>query len=96
MLLGYILANKITLKLPKWAEIVGWLLNTFLCLTVIYTILIPYSDTYDYDDLEAAFFAAFHRVAWAVGMGWIIFACVNGYGGFCLYFLNVDIVLTEI
>jgi hypothetical protein len=81
MFLGYILANKITFKLPKWAVILDWLLNTTLCLTLIYIIVIPYSDSYEYYDVEAAFFAALHRVAWAVGIGWIIWACVNGYGG---------------
>jgi len=25
---------------------------------------------------------AFHRAAWAVGLGWIVFSCHHGYGGF--------------
>jgi DNA modification methylase len=81
MFLGYILANKITFKLPKWAVILDWLLNTALCLALIYIIVIPYSKDFDYDNLDAAFFAAFHRLGWSVGIGWVIWACVNGYAG---------------
>jgi hypothetical protein len=81
MLLAYILANKITFKMPKWLVLVEWSLNTALCLTLIYVIAIPYSSDYVYEELGASFFAAFHRIGWSVGIGWIIWACVNGYAG---------------
>jgi hypothetical protein len=81
MFLSYIIANKITFKLPKWAVILDWILNTVLCLTLVYIIIIPYSTDYVYDDVGAAFFAAFHRLGWSVGIGWVIWACVNGYAG---------------
>jgi hypothetical protein len=50
-------------------------------LTLIYVIAIPYSSDYVYEELGASFFAAFHRIGWSVGIGWIIWACVNGYAG---------------
>jgi uncharacterized membrane protein len=81
MILGYILANKITFKMPKWLVLVEWSLNTVLCLTLVYIIVIPYSRDYAYEELGAAFYAAFHRIGWSLGIGWIIWACVNGYGG---------------
>jgi hypothetical protein len=81
MVLAYILANKMTIKMPKWWVAIEWLLNIVLCLTLIYIIVIPYSRDYVYDKLGAAFFAAFHRVGWSVGIGWVIWACVNGYAG---------------
>jgi hypothetical protein len=81
MLLAYILANKITFKMPKWLVLVEWSLNTALCLTLVYIIVIPYSRDYVYEELGAAFFAAFHRIGWSLGLGWIIWACVNGYAG---------------
>ncbi|XP_059484131.1 uncharacterized protein LOC132201727 [Neocloeon triangulifer] len=81
MILAYILANKMTIKLPKWSVILDWILNTALCLAIIYVIIIPYSKGYDYDNISAAFYAAFHRLGWSVGVSWVIWACVNGYGG---------------
>jgi hypothetical protein len=81
MLLAYILVNKITVKMPKWLVLVEWSLNTALCLTLVYVIVIPYSRDFEYKVLGAAFFAAFHRVGWSIGIGWVIWACVNGYAG---------------
>jgi hypothetical protein len=80
-LFAYILANKMTIKMPKWWVAIEWLLNTALCLTLIYTMIIPYSRDYVYENLGAAFYAAFHRVGWSIGIGWVIWACVNGYAG---------------
>ena len=29
----------------------------------------------------SAFYGGFHRAAWAIALGWLIFACCRGYGG---------------
>ncbi|XP_065353206.1 nose resistant to fluoxetine protein 6-like [Cloeon dipterum] len=81
MALAYMLANKITFKLPKWGVALDWILNTAGCLAIIYSIMIVYDRNFVYDNLEAAFYAGLHRFAWAVGLSWIVWACVNGYGG---------------
>jgi FtsH-binding integral membrane protein len=88
MVLGYVLSEKIQVSLNKAAVFAGWCLSTGLCLSVIFTILIPYSFEYKYDRLDAAFYAGLHKFGWSVGIAWIIWACVNGYGGksFKLYF----------
>ena len=38
----------------------------------------------DYEELSLAahsVYGGFHRFAWAVAIGWVIFACCRGYGG---------------
>ena len=78
----------LTLSLPPpWLQLqvaAGWLLSTLLCLTVIFGAQ-PILDTthHAYDQLESSMFIAFHRVAWGVGIAWVILACSWGYGGTC-------------
>ncbi|XP_065346672.1 nose resistant to fluoxetine protein 6-like [Cloeon dipterum] len=81
MALAYVLANKITFKLPKWGVVLEWILNSAGCLAIIYTILIIYDRNFVYDNLDAAFYSALHRLGWSVGLSWVVWACVNGYGG---------------
>ena len=33
------------------------------------------------NDATRVIYGVFHRLAWAFAVGWVIFACVNGYGG---------------
>jgi hypothetical protein len=81
MALGYILSKKVQVPLKKAAVWVGWFLCTAICLSIIFVILIPYAKGYEYDRLGAAFYAGFHRLGWSLGIAWVIWACVNGYGG---------------
>jgi len=81
MALGYILSQKNQIPLNKAGVFAGWVLSSGFCLSVLFTILIPYSFEYKYDRLDAAFYAGFHKLGWSMGIAWIIWACVNGYGG---------------
>jgi len=85
MALGYVLSKKVQVPLKKAAVWVGWFICTAICLSIIFVILIPYAKGYEYDRLSAAFYAGFHRLGWSLGIAWIIWACVNGYGGTCTY-----------
>ena len=33
----------------------------------------------------SAVYGGFHRFAWAVAIGWVVFACCRGYGGKKIY-----------
>ncbi|CAN8019762.1 unnamed protein product [Ixodes persulcatus] len=37
---------------------------------------------------ECLLFASLHRVAWTLGVGWVVFACATGRGGFVKSFLS--------
>ncbi|XP_065344965.1 nose resistant to fluoxetine protein 6-like [Cloeon dipterum] len=81
MALGYFLSKKTRVPLPRWSVALGWLVSTALALAVIFLILIPYSEGFVQNALEAAFYSSLHKPAWAISLSWIIWACVNGYGG---------------
>lgn len=50
--------------------------------------MIPADNGYVPSDLEAGFYSATSRTLWAVGLAWIVFACVNGNGGFVNHALS--------
>ncbi|XP_059481821.1 nose resistant to fluoxetine protein 6-like [Neocloeon triangulifer] len=84
MALGYVLSKKMQIPVPRWGVALGWFLSMALILGVIFLSWIPYNESYDselYEPLAAAFFGSFHRLAWSLGLSWIIWACVNGLGG---------------
>jgi len=38
--------------------------------------------------LEEAFYLTFTRMAWPLGLCWVVFACMQGYGGLANSFLS--------
>jgi len=58
-----------------------WCLAAACNLSLIYGL---YGDVNGYVHLSnavASLYAAVHRTAWAIGVAWVIFACVTGNGG---------------
>jgi len=88
MALGYVLSQKIQTPLNRAGVFAGWCLSSAFCLSVIISVLVPYSLNYKYNRLEAAFYAGFHKFGWSVGIAWVIWACANGHGGkrYCFFF----------
>lgn len=69
--------------------ITGWFVafGTMLaCLWGPYWRLLP--DTPDAPIIEGAFYEPLSRSAWAISVGWIIWACYNGHGGIINDFLS--------
>ena len=56
-----------------------WLLATGLCLTIVYGPHGPFTGE-DFSESENVAYLMFSRLAWAIGLAIIIFACHNGYG----------------
>ena len=40
------------------------------------------------DPIPNAIYAGFHRLGWSLALGWVIFACSRGYGGWVNQFLS--------
>ncbi|XP_013776461.1 O-acyltransferase like protein-like [Limulus polyphemus] len=69
--------GKRTNFLNKWLVLLCWLIAAGLCLSVVY-------GTYhvDMSNSTTSLYNTLSRTAWAVGVGWVIYACVTGHGGF--------------
>uniref|UniRef100_A0A182JAD6 Nose resistant-to-fluoxetine protein N-terminal domain-containing protein n=1 Tax=Anopheles atroparvus TaxID=41427 RepID=A0A182JAD6_ANOAO len=91
---GYVLqrTRKHYVLLPRWAVATGWTLATAIILAILFGDHPLQQSDYASLPLAAdAIYEALNRVAWAGAVGWIIFACVNGYGGPVNLFLGAAI-----
>jgi len=59
----------------------GWLLGTVCLVAPIISqhLLVP--NILDPDKLKETLYTTLSRPVWSLGVSWVIFACVSGYGG---------------
>jgi len=63
-----------------------WILAAVCNLSVLYGLYDSVNGNVHLSELVKSLYAAVHRTAWAVGVAWVIFACITGNGGvFILY-----------
>ena len=85
LLLGYILhvtKNK-PVKINPAVAVWLWLCAFGIGYAVVYGLDLP-SHMPPNEPLSKfvnAFYGGFHRAAWGIALGWLIFACCKGYGG---------------
>ncbi|XP_035206130.1 nose resistant to fluoxetine protein 6-like isoform X2 [Stegodyphus dumicola] len=80
MVFGYFIYKYKDQKLSKPFVIAGWLMSIILCLT---TVLGNHRFTTGAEKSRslAIFYAAMHRSVFILGVGWVVYACIKGYGG---------------
>ena len=59
----------------------GWAVAAFLNLSVVYGTWWYVHNVQEMEVSLAAFYDALCRPIWAVGLAWVVIACVTGYGG---------------
>ncbi|XP_017066863.1 nose resistant to fluoxetine protein 6 [Drosophila eugracilis] len=75
-------------KLNRIAVILGWLLSLALLFTCLFSIYGYTKNSETPSILEEAFNLTFTRIAWPLGLCWVVFACMQGYGGLANSFLS--------
>lgn len=57
-------------------------LNIIVALLCLYFIgcLVFFQEDHEYNKLESSLFLATSRSAWTLGIVWLVWACINGYG----------------
>ncbi|KAH8343235.1 hypothetical protein KR059_007266 [Drosophila kikkawai] len=75
-------------KLSRAAVLLGWLVSLALLFTCLFA-LFPYAKHQETPStLEEAFYLTLTRIAWPLGLCWLVFACMQGYGGLANSFLS--------
>ncbi|KAH8278554.1 hypothetical protein KR018_005171, partial [Drosophila ironensis] len=76
-------------KLNKPTVWIGWLTSLALLCTCIFA-MYPYGTgmSKTIPILNEAFYVSLSRIAWPVGLSWVVFACMQGYGGLANSFLT--------
>jgi len=92
ILVGWYLfrTRKSQITLPKAVVALCWLYSTFTGLAVVYG-LAPFLDQSQVVTLPSGLrilYGSLHRVTWAIALGWVVFACIKGYGGVVNRFLS--------
>ncbi|XP_054710923.1 nose resistant to fluoxetine protein 6-like [Uloborus diversus] len=87
LLTGYFIAAKPSLKIPTAIQLLGWCIAFFLNFSVLYGIT-NWNKGVEPLLWSRVLYAGFSRVAWALGVAWIILCCVTGHGGIINYILT--------
>ncbi|XP_017119535.1 nose resistant to fluoxetine protein 6 [Drosophila elegans] len=78
-----------TIQLSRPAIWLGWITCLVLLLTCIFA-MYPYAkaNAKTLPILNEAFYVSLSRIAWPLGLSWVVFACMQGYGGLANSFLT--------
>ncbi|KAL4708192.1 hypothetical protein ACJJTC_005334 [Scirpophaga incertulas] len=89
---GYLLhqykGKKVVMRRPL---VIGcWIISFLLLAFCFFSIYPVMQSTWDMQQFDN-FLNAYVRSIWALSIGWVIFACVHGYGGLINWFLSLQV-----
>ncbi|GLV35556.1 uncharacterized protein CBL_01294 [Carabus blaptoides fortunei] len=72
----------------KYLNLLGWVISVGSLLVITFGPNNMFH--HEYNRLESSLFLAMHRVAWAIALTWVIYACLIGRGGLVNSFLSLS------
>ncbi|BFF99902.1 nose resistant to fluoxetine protein 6 [Drosophila madeirensis] len=89
ILFGYFLhANRGgAVKLNRTVVFLGWLISLALLFTCFFSLYGYHNNNKALPIVNEAFNLTLTRIAWPLGLCWVVFACMHGYGGLANSFL---------
>ncbi|RZF38760.1 hypothetical protein LSTR_LSTR011984 [Laodelphax striatellus] len=88
--LGLMLRNSHQFQLGKANTTIGWALS-LLCLFTAYFGVYPFVQYgFEHEAIVDSLYNTFSHSLFALGIGWVIYACHRGYGGFVNVYLSSD------
>ncbi|XP_042148694.1 nose resistant to fluoxetine protein 6 [Ixodes scapularis] len=78
IIFGYLAAQP--RKLPRKVQAICWTLAALFACSALFGVHTWHRGRAP-ERLESAFYAGFHRLSWAVGVSWVMYACATGRGG---------------
>ncbi|CAG9762434.1 unnamed protein product [Ceutorhynchus assimilis] len=69
------------IKIGNALAIAGWLICIATMLASLVGCLVFFWEDHDYNRIESTIFIAISRSTWTLGIVWMVWACINGYGG---------------
>ncbi|KAF2898405.1 hypothetical protein ILUMI_07770 [Ignelater luminosus] len=95
IILGYIIFDikqkRSKISINTFINILLWLVSLAILLACVFTGQNTLEDTYVYDKFTNAVYIALLRPGWALGVSWVMFACITGHGGPINWFLSLPV-----
>ncbi|XP_055932260.1 nose resistant to fluoxetine protein 6-like [Argiope bruennichi] len=92
ILAGYLLVTRPNFKMSATVQIIGWIAAFICCFSTVYG-PVNWNGGKEINFFAGLMYASFHRIAWALGVAWLIVCCATGRGGVINYILSWKIFI---
>ncbi|KAJ3658525.1 hypothetical protein Zmor_010259 [Zophobas morio] len=79
------------IKTRPGINVFGWIITIILMCSVVVGSHVFQEENHDYNRIESSLYLSCSRSAWVLGIAWITWACVHGYGGFVNDILSLHV-----